>query len=78
MTAKRSYDYADYWIEVTVQPAGGRFEGAAAIFASRESAHGGQGPVHRVTVRGETEHAADAAAAARAEAWADGPGKKKR
>src|SRR5262245_6549081 len=42
MTAKRSYDYADYWIEITVQPASGRFEGAAAIFASRESSHGGQ------------------------------------
>ena len=74
MTGKRSYDYGDYWIEVTVQEAGQRFEGAAMIYASRESARSGQGPVHRVTVQGETEHAADAAAAARAEAWVDGPG----
>jgi hypothetical protein len=78
MTAKRSYDYADYWIEVTVQNVGSRFEGAAMIFASRQSARGGSGPVHRVTAEGASEEAAKAGAAARAEAWADGPGRKTR
>jgi hypothetical protein len=74
MTEKRSYDYKEYWIEITVQEVGGRFEGIAEIFASRESAWSGGAPAHRVLTGGSTENDADRAAAARAEAWVDGPG----
>jgi hypothetical protein len=67
MTAKRSYSYTDYWIEVTVQEAGGRFQGIATIFVSRESALRGGGFIHRMLSEGVTENEADKAAAARAE-----------
>jgi DNA-binding beta-propeller fold protein YncE len=65
MTEKRSYDYKDYWIEVTVQEAGGRFEGIATIFVSRDSAWSGGAPAHRVLTGGSTESDADSAAATR-------------
>ena len=75
--AKRSYDYNDYWIEVTVQDTDGRFEATATIFASRDSAWRGASPVHRILSGGNNEEEADMAAAARAEAWIDGHGTKR-
>ena len=42
MTSTRSYDYADYWIEVTIQPTGRRdahllgCSGASAIMEDQE------------------------------------------
>jgi hypothetical protein len=75
--AKRSYNYKGYYFEITVQEVGERhFEGTAAIFGSPESAHGGQGPVHRCARMGRTREEAYRAAAASAKSWAEGPGKK--
>ena len=75
--ANRSYNYKGYYIEVVVQEVGEkRFEGTAAIFGSPESAESGQGPVHRCARMGRTHEETDRAAAASAESWADGPGKR--
>ena len=75
--SKRSYRYSGYYIEVAVQEVGVKhFEGTAAIFGSPESARSGQGPVHRCARMGRTREEADRAAAASAESWAEGPGKR--
>jgi len=75
--AKRSYRYSGYYIEVVVQKVGEKyFEGTATIFGSPGSARSGQGPVHRCARMGHTREEADRAAAASAESWADGPGKR--
>ena len=75
--SKRSYRYSGYYIEVAVQKVGVKhFEGTAAIFESPESARSGQGPVHRCARMGRTREEADRAAAASAESWAEGPGKR--
>ena len=75
--AKRSYRYSGYYIEVEVQEVSEKhFEGTATIFGSREAARRGQGPVHRCARMGRTREEADRVAAASAESWADGPGKR--
>ena len=75
--AKRSYRYNCYYIEVVVQEVGKKhFEGTATIFGSREAARRGQGSVHRCVRMGRTREEADRRAAASAESWADGPGKR--
>jgi hypothetical protein len=84
MREPRSYDYKEYWIEVTVEfdgsftPGRGwrwvRWTAEARIYASSESARSGQEPVHRVRWRADTEDGAMTTAASMAEAWVDGPG----
>jgi hypothetical protein len=75
--AKRSYNYKGYYFEVTVQEVGEKhFEGTATIFGSLGSPRSGQGPVHRCARMGRTREEAYRAAAASAESWANGPGKR--